>query len=98
MKKRDSIRQMTKMSKMDVCEIRIAVACIQELLRCEFEKGRLKQNIHMFHLYLSLLLDLAYSDEITFASLEKFILSARDMNVLSDYYYLASMLLRIKVS
>jgi hypothetical protein len=96
LKKRDA--PMSKSIKTNVCEIRIAVACIEELLRCEFEKGRLKQSIHLFHLYLSLLIDLASRDELIFASLEKYILNANDMNVISDYYYLASMLLRIKVS
>lgn len=97
MKKCDALPRMSKNSKTNVCEIRIAVACIEELLRCEFEKGRLKQSIRSFHLYLSLLIDLALKDELILASLEKYILIANDMNVVSDYYYLASMLLRIKV-
>lgn len=85
-------------NKAKICEIRIAAACIEDLLRCEFEKGRLGQDIRRFHLYLSYLIDIADHDSVVRANLEEMILSANDMNVISDYFYLAAMLLRIKVS
>ena len=81
-----------------VCENRISAAFIEELLKCEFQKGRLKQNIHFFHIYLYYLIDLAMYDMVVDADLERIILSTSDMNVISDYYYLAATLLRILVS
>lgn len=84
-------------NKAKASSFRIAAACIEDLLRCEFEKGRLGQKIERFHLYLSYLIDLADHDSVIEANLEEIILSANDMNVMSDYFYLAAMLLRIKV-
>lgn len=78
-------------------EIRIAVACVEELLRCEFAKGRLNQDIHFFHFYLAHLIDLAKNNKSIQDDLERIILSASDMNVISDYYYLAATLIRFKV-
>lgn len=84
-------------NKARTCEIRIAVACIEDLLRCEFEKGRLNQDIRLFQHYLSYLIDIAAHDNVVRDNLEEIILSANDMNVISDYFYLAAMILRLKV-
>lgn len=93
----ETLNNTSKNNKARICELHIAAACIQDLLRCEFKKGRLKQDIHFFHLYLSHLIDLATKDKAIGDNLEKIILSATDMDVLSDYYYLAATLIRIKV-
>lgn len=78
-------------------EIRIAAACVEDLLRCEFAKGRLNQDIYFFHFYLSHLMNLAKFNKAIRDDLERVILSASDMDVISDYYYLAATLLRLKV-
>lgn len=91
------MRDNSKGSKKKSYEMRIAAACIEELLRCEFAKGRFEQNIHFLHFYLCHLMDLAVHDMIVKEDLERIILSASDMDVISDYYYLAATTLRFKV-
>lgn len=88
----------SKGSKKKSYETRIAASCVEELLRCEFAKGRFEQNIRFFHFYLYHLTDLAAHDSIVKNDLERIILSASDMNVISDYYYLAATTLRFKVT
>lgn len=95
--KSKSLLDTQKGQKTKVYEIRIAAACAEELLRCEFGKGRIKQNINFFHYFLSHLIDLAEFDKKVKDDLERIILSASDMNVISDFYYLAATLLRFKV-
>lgn len=86
-----------KGKKMKSYELRIAAACIEELLRCEFAKGRFNQDIYFFHFYLAHLMDLAKFNKAIRDDMERVILSASDMDVISDYYYLAATLLRLKV-
>jgi hypothetical protein len=98
MQSRSSLPDNQRGKKAKSYEIRIAAACIEELLRCEFSKPRLSQDIHFFHFYLHHLLDLAKYSKSLRDDLERIILSASDMNVISDYYYLAATLLRFKVN
>jgi hypothetical protein len=86
-----------KCNKIKVCEIKIAAACIEDLLHSEFRKGRLLQNVKSFNLYITYLIELVIHDETIERNLERIILSAEDMNVISDYYYLVATLLRLKV-
>lgn len=52
----------------------------------------------MFNLYINLIIDLAKKEKFIDLQLEKILLSANDMNVISDYYYLAADMLRLNVS
>jgi len=70
---------------------------IEDLLYCEFQKLKPEQDIKNYNLYLQQLIDLAYHEETIDANMERVILSASDMNVISDYYYLAATQLRLQV-
>lgn len=97
--KTESQQDPTKGIKAKTYEIRIAAACLEELLKSEFEKGKLRQDIRFFHFYLYLLMELtSKADQPVKDDMERIILSAANMNVISDYYYLAAMLLRLKVN
>lgn len=51
----------------------------------------------MFNLYLNLIVALARQEDYVDRQLEKLFLSACDMEVISEYYYLAANVLREKV-
>lgn len=78
------------------CELFICAAITQELLvSSEFKSPR---SIVELNLYINLIIDLAQRERLIDSKLEKIILSATDMAVSSDYFYLAANLLRLKVS
>ena len=70
---------------------------LEHLLYCEFQKLKPEQDIKNFNLYLQQLIDLAYHEKTIDENMERIILSASDMNVISDYYYLAATQLRLQV-
>lgn len=70
---------------------------MQDLLQSEFAKPIGEQSPARYNLYLNLLVELALQENFIDRQLEKLILSATDLNVASDYYYLAANLLRLKV-
>ncbi|KAL7049656.1 hypothetical protein ACKWTF_003804 [Chironomus riparius] len=70
---------------------------IEHLLYCEFQKLKPEQDIKNFNLYLQQLIDLAYHEKTIDENMERIILSASDMNVISDYYYLAATQLRLQM-
>lgn len=76
----------------------ICAAISQDLLRSEFSKPQEEQDIKKFNLYVNLVIDLALRESFIDRQLEKLFLSANDMNVISDYYYLVANMLRFKVS
>lgn len=80
------------------CEMFICAVIIQELLSSEFQSPRDEQNLTNLNLYINLLIDLAQRERLIDSKLDKILLSANDMEVNSDYYYLAANLLRLKVS
>lgn len=84
--------------KQNYCECFISAAIVQDLLQSEFVKPRERQSISTLNLYVNLLLDLAEKENSIDRQLEKILLSANNMNVISDYYYLVANLLRLKVS
>lgn len=79
------------------CEIQIATSCIEDLLQMEFQKSTLHQNIKNYSLYIDQLLTLASFDQTIYDNMEKILLSVSNMKVVSDYYYLAATLIRLKV-
>jgi hypothetical protein len=70
---------------------------IEDLLYCEFQKLKPEQDIKNYNLYLQQLIDLAYHEKSIEENMERVVLSASDMNVISDYYYLAATQLRLQV-
>jgi hypothetical protein len=80
------------------CELFVCAAITQELLFSEFKSPRHQQNTANLNLYINLIIDLAQQERLIDRKLEKIFLSATDMDVSSDYYYLAANLLRLKVS
>lgn len=84
--------------KLRQCKVFVCAAIMQDLLQSEFTKPITEQLPDRFNLYLNLLVDLALQENFIDRQLEKLILSATDLNVASDYYYLAANLLRLKVS
>lgn len=84
--------------KQNYCECFISAAIVQDLLQSEFVKPREQQSISTLNLYVNLLLDLAEKENSIDRQMEKILLSANNMNVISDYYYLVANLLRLKVS
>lgn len=69
-----------------------------DLLQSEFSKPREKQTLTKFNLYINLIIDLAQHEEFIDRKLETLFLSPNGMNVSSDYFYLVSNMLRLKVS
>lgn len=79
------------------CELFICAAIVQNLIHSEFAKPLEEQGIGRHNLYVNLIIDLALKEKFVEKQLEKILLSATDMNVISDYYYLVANLLRFKV-
>ncbi|XP_070497376.1 uncharacterized protein [Chironomus tepperi] len=78
-------------------KIKIVERFIEDLLHCEFQKIKLEQDIKNFNLYIQQLIDLAYHEKTIDENMERILLSASDMNVISDYYYLAATQLRLQM-
>lgn len=76
----------------------ICAAILQDLFQSVFKKPREQQKILMFSLYIKLIIHLAKKQKFIDLQLEKILLSATDMNVISEYYYLAADMLRLNVS
>lgn len=76
----------------------ICAAISGDLLRSEFSKPQEEQDIKKYNLYVNLFIDLALRESFIDRQLEKLFLSANDMNVISNYYYLVANMLRFKVS
>ena len=80
------------------CRLFICAAIAQDLLQSEFVLPREQQNIENLNLYVNLIIDLANKEKNFERNLSKILLCANEMNVNSDFYYLAANMLRLKVS
>lgn len=98
MKHTASIENSNDSKKLRQCKLFVCAAIMQDLLQSEFAKPIGEQSPARYNLYLNLLVELALQENFIDRQLEKLILSATDLNVASDYYYLAANLLRLKVS
>lgn len=87
-----------KSKKLKDCHRFICAAIAMDLLQSEFSKPREKQTLSNFSLYINLIIDLAKHEEFIDRQLETLFLSPNGMNVSSDYFYLVSNMLRLKVS
>lgn len=80
------------------CQLFVLAAVAQDLLWSEFRKPHDEQSLKSLNLYVNLTIDLALREPFIERQLERLLLSANDMEVLSDYYYLVANVLRLKVS
>lgn len=78
-------------------KLQIVERFIEELLHCEFQKSKPQQDIKNYNLYLQQLIDLSFHETTIGENMDRILLSANDMNVISDYYYLAATQLRLQV-
>lgn len=87
-----------KSKKLKDCDRFICAAIAMDLLQSEFSKPREKQTLSKFSLYINLIINLAQREKFIDRQLETLFLSPNGMNVSSDYFYLVSNMLRLKVS
>jgi len=76
----------------------VTATIIGDLIKSELDKVRERQDVNKLNLYINLLIDIAKQNDMVDRQMEKILLIASDMDVKSDYYYLAANLLRLKVS
>jgi hypothetical protein len=81
-----------------VCQRFVTATIIGDLIKSELDKVRERQDVNKLNLYINLLIDIAKQNDMVDRQMEKILLIASDMDVKSDYYYLAANLLRLKVS